>query len=797
MGTPAVAAADEILEAVAEVLARLAEELAFAEPGTDTALLPVNALLMDLEQVPAGALPASLVAALALPRGWIDATLDSSGKFDEATLLRLNAWHGWVLDCLMSEAAGLAAPEAPPELAAEASPATPPAAVQVPPPVPVVAATAPAAVPVVAPVSAPVAAPVPVAAPLAAPAVAPVVAPVAAPVAAEALPAADVPTMVLRLPGDLDLLGEFHSESLELLRSIEQAVLTLEESPTAAEAINAIFRAFHTFKGSAGFLQLNALRDFAHELESLLEVVRSGEVKVSRPVIDSILAGADVLAECTREVGLQVGGVNPGQPIPVPSGPVLALVRAALRGEAPPPPVAAVAPAAVETPLAPQAAAEAPAQAQAQAVAPSAPVAAASAPAAAAAPAPKAAAPAHAAADNFVRLDASKLDDLVNLVGELVVAQAFVVESGEVRASPNLELAHAVRKLARITRELQHNAMSLRMVPVGGLFRKMTRLVRDLAASQGKQVRLVLKGEDTELDRQLVEKMGDPLIHMIRNSVDHGLETAEQRIAAGKDPTGTIELSAAHRHGGIVLRVSDDGRGLNVERLRAKAIEKKLLDPGVQLDYQAALELVFLPGLSTATAITDISGRGVGMDVVRGHIESLRGHVHIESELGAGAAFTIRLPLTLALIDGLLVGLGDERYIIPALAVRETFRPKPGAVSTVHEQGEMVAFRGEQLPVIRLGHVLRRPARAVQPEQGIIVVVESGNTVRALLVDEFLGKREIIIKNMGDTFAGQTLVAGGAILGDGSVGLILDVDSVVRAPRMAVPLATTTQLVQA
>jgi two-component system chemotaxis sensor kinase CheA len=755
MGTREVAAANDILEAVAEVLARLAEELAFAEPGTDTALLPVNALLMDLEQVPAGALPGSLMAALALPRGWIDATLDGSGKFDEATLQRLNAWHGWVLDCLMSEAAGLDAPEAPPELTVETASAAPPA----------VAAPAPPPAPLAPPVPAPAAA------------------------VAEVAPAAGTPTMVLRLPGDLDLLGEFHSESLELLRSIEQAVLTLEESPTAAEAINAIFRAFHTFKGSAGFLQLDALRDFAHELESLLEVVRSGEVKVSRPVIDSILAGADVLAECTREVGLQVGGVNPGQPIPVPSGPVLALVRAALRGEAPP--AAALPASPVAIPVAPQATAEASAEAVAT------PATAAPALAAAAAPVPKAAAPAHAAADNFVRLDASKLDDLVNLVGELVVAQAFVIESGEVRASANLELAHAVRKLARITRELQHNAMSLRMVPVGGLFRKMTRLVRDLAASQGKQVRLVLKGEDTELDRQLVEKMGDPLIHMIRNSVDHGLETAEQRIAAGKDPTGTIELSAAHRHGGIVLRVADDGRGLNVERLRAKAIEKKLLDPTVLLDAQAALELVFLPGLSTATAITDISGRGVGMDVVRGHIESLRGHVHIESTPGAGAAFTIRLPLTLALIDGLLVGLGDERYIIPALAVRETFRPKPGGVSTVHEQGEMVAFRGEQLPVIRLGHVLRRPARAVQPEQGIIVVVESGSMVCALLVDEFLGKREIIIKNMGDTFAGQTLVAGGAILGDGSVGLILDVDSVVRAPRMAVPVATTTQMVQA
>jgi two-component system chemotaxis sensor kinase CheA len=382
-----------------------------------------------------------------------------------------------------------------------------------------------------------------------------------------------------------------------------------------------------------------------------------------------------------------------------------------------------------------------------------------------------------------VRLDAAKLDDLINLMGELVVAQSFVVESREVRTSPNLELAHATRKLARITRELQHNAMSLRMVPVGGLFRKMTRLVRDLAASQGKQVRLVLKGEDTELDRQLVEKMGDPLIHMIRNAIDHGLETAEQRVAAGKDPTGTIELSAAHRHGGIVLRVADDGRGLNVDRLRAKAIEKKLLDPGVPLDRQAALELVFLPGLSTAAAITDLSGRGVGMDVVRGHIESLRGHVHIESEPGLGAAFTIRLPLTLALIDGLLVGLGGERYIIPSLAVRETFRPKPGEVSTVHEQGEMVGFRGEQLPVIRLSRVLQRPGRAALPEQGIIVVVESGSAVRALLVDEFLGKREIIIKNIGDTFASQTLVAGGAILGDGSIGLILDVDSVVRSLR--------------
>ena len=757
------AAANDILEAVAEVLGRLAEELAFAAPGSDAGLLPVNALLMDLEQVPAGTLPEALLAALVLPRAWIDATLDGTGRFDEATLQRLNEWHGWVVDCLMSEAAGMPLPEAPPALAAVLAADLSAAPSAVPPP---------AALPVAAPIAPPVVGVAPAG-----------VAPAALPADA-GVSAIGVATMVLRLPADFDLLGEFHSESLELLRSIEQAVLTLEDSPTAAEAINAIFRAFHTFKGSAGFLQLNALRDFAHELESLLEVVRSGEVKVSRPVIDSILAGADVLAECTRQVGLQVGGVNPGQPIPVPAGPVLELVRAALRGEAvvaaPP------APAVVTGAAAAAAAAAVPTEAalpKAAGAAFAATPAAAPAAAPAVSPAPGGAAP--AVADNFVRLDAAKLDDLVNLVGELVVAQSFVVESREVRASPSLELAHATRKLARITRELQHNAMSLRMVPVGGLFRKMTRLVRDLAASQGKQVRLVLKGEDTELDRQLVEKMGDPLIHMIRNAIDHGLETAEQRVAAGKEPTGTIELSAAHRHGGIVLRVADDGRGLDAARLRAKAIEKNLLDPAVPLDRQAALELVFLPGLSTAAAITDLSGRGVGMDVVRGHIESLRGHVDIESEPGAGAAFTIRLPLTLALIDGLLVGLGGDRYIIPSLAVRETFRPQPGEVATVHEQGEMVGFRGEQLPLIRLSRVLHRPSRVVLPEQGIIVVVESGSAVRALLVDEFLGKREIIIKNMGDTFAGQTLVAGAAILGDGSVGLILDVDAVVRAPRSA------------
>ena len=742
---------DQFLEAVAEVLARLAEELAFAEPGSDNGLLPINALLMDLEQVPVQSLPPSLVEGLRRARGLVDSVLDGLGKFDAATIRRLNDWHGWATDCLLNESSGMPAPPMPASIEEQAESAAIPTL------------TAP---PVAPPVTPPVAPPVAQVAPV-------VAAPIEAPVEVA------VPTMVLKLAGDLDLLREFHSESLELLRSIEQAVLTLEENPGASEAINSIFRAFHTFKGSAGFLQLDALRDFAHELESLLELVRSGEVAVSRRVIDAILAGADVLSECTRCVGAQVGGENPGEPIPVPAQPVLALLRAALRGE--PPPAAPPAPSALAVAMDLTPAVGEP-TAVGTVIAPvSAPVA---APVPVAVRAPAAArGPAAAVADNFVRLDASKLDDLVNLVGELVVAQSFVIESREVRNSAALDLAHAVRKLARITRELQHNAMSLRMVPIGGLFRKMTRLVRDLAASQNKQIRLVLKGEETELDRQLVEKMGDPLIHMIRNSIDHGIEPSADRILAGKDPVGTIELAALHQHGGIVVRVRDDGRGLDTTRLQAKAIEKKLLDPAVALSRREALELIFMPGLSTAAAVTDLSGRGVGMDVVRGHIESLRGHIEIDSEPGAGATFSIRLPLTLALIDGLLVGIGDERYIIPALAVRQTFRPRPGDVSTVHEQGEMVKVRGQQLSVLRLARVLNRVARTERPEEGIIVVIESGSTARALLVDEFLGKQEVIIKNMGDTFSGQTWVAGGAILGDGSVGLILDIDSLVRAQR--------------
>jgi two-component system chemotaxis sensor kinase CheA len=315
----------------------------------------------------------------------------------------------------------------------------------------------------------------------------------------------------------------------------------------------------------------------------------------------------------------------------------------------------------------------------------------------------------------FVKLDTAKLDSLVDLVGELVIAQSMVVQNPDVQNINSLQLARNLRQLSRITTDLQRNAMSLRMVPIRGLFNKMSRLVRDLATQQQKQMQLVFDGEETELDRNIVEKLGDPLIHMIRNSVDHGIESPADRIAQGKSPQGSIRLSASHQRGGIVIRITDDGKGLNRDRILAKALERGLVKADAELSESEIFSLIFLPGFSTAETVTDLSGRGVGMDVVRRNIENLRGKIEIQSVLGQGTTFTILLPLTLAIIDGMLVGVGTDRYIIPTLSIRESFRPRPGMVTLIQGRGEVVSVRGRQTPLLRLGHHLGRPSKAMNP----------------------------------------------------------------------------------
>ena len=585
----------------------------------------------------------------------------------------------------------------------------------------------------------------------------------------------------LAADADQEMVSLFCSSAQDLLQDIEQGVLVLEENPNESTTIDTVFRAFHTFKGNAGVMNFVVLQRLTHELESLLDAARRGTFQLGRESIDLILQGADILKRYVAELSSQLSGVEVGRKI---SLPIPSLVRRAHRmlttGSGPVPAKSSApvvqnrAPASVEIPAISSTTVQpipTPVFAAAQ------PVASPEPPAKQVAPTKQAPA---SSAVGIVRVDTLKLDGLIDLVGELVIAQSMVVQNPDLKNITSEHLSRSLGQLRGITSDLQRTAMSLRMVPIRNTFQKMARLVRDLAAQQGKEIQLVLEGEDTELDRNIVEELSDPLIHMIRNSADHGIEATDRRIADGKPRAGTITLRAFHQGGFIVIQIQDDGKGLVPDRILAKAVERGLVKPDNSLDEQEIFELIFAPGFSTAEQITDVSGRGVGMDVVRRNIEKMRGKIEIQSVAGAGTTFTLFVPLTLAIIEGLLVGVGDQRYIIPTLSVRESFRPLPGMVTTVHGRGEMVHVRGRLTPMLRLGDHLHTPVNAVDPTQGIVVVVEAGQDSRCLLVDELIGKQEVVIKSLGEMFHNQTAFAGAAILGDGRVGLILDIHALVK-----------------
>ncbi|HAM70736.1 MAG TPA: chemotaxis protein CheA [Verrucomicrobiales bacterium] len=574
----------------------------------------------------------------------------------------------------------------------------------------------------------------------------------------------------MNVESDGDLLREFTNESQEHLQNIEQGVLVLEENPTDKDTLNSIFRAFHTFKGGSGLLNLMPMNRTAHELENLLDLARQNKLQITSDIINVILEGGDVLKQFIDEMNDQLTGRKPAGPIFVSTRDLLTRVRAAVTG-GPVPVAAPVASAATSAPAAEgSAAAAAPAAASSEK------------PAAGAASAGGSKAASTGGA--VVKVDTLKLDSLVDLVGEMVIAQSMVQLDPEIARLSSQNLNRNLAQLGRITKELQRIAMSMRMVPIRPTFQKMNRLVRDVSAKQGKQVELILNGEDTELDRTIVEEISDPLVHMIRNGVDHGIEVPETRIKAGKPAHGTIRLSAYHQGGNIVIQIKDDGAGLRKDKILKKAYEKGILREGEVPPDKEIFDLIFAPGFSTADKITDISGRGVGMDVVKRNIEKLRGKVEIESTVGQGSVFSIYLPLTLAIIDGLMISVGNERFILPTLSVRESFRPTREMISTVHERGEMVNVRGRLYPLLRLYEAFKIKPQTESPEEGIVIVVEAGQDVRCILVDQLLGKQEVVIKSLGETFKANPAVAGAAILGDGRVGLILDVNTLVRIRQM-------------
>jgi len=403
---------------------------------------------------------------------------------------------------------------------------------------------------------------------------------------------------------------------------------------------------------------------------------------------------------------------------------------------------------------------------------------------------PKAAAKAKAApAASSIRVGTDKVDSLINLVGELVITQSMLSQIGD-NFTPEMlpQLIDGLAQLERNSREMQEGIMRIRMLPISFAFNRFPRLVHDMTDKMGKKVELKLTGEQTELDKTVMEKIGDPLVHLVRNSLDHGLETPEVRLAAGKSETGLLQLKAFHQGGNIVIEIHDDGAGLNEEKILGKAVEKGLVDAEEILSPEKIHDLIFLPGFSTADVVTDVSGRGVGMDVVRKNINSLGGTVEVVSKRGEGSVFTIRLPLTLAIMDGQTIRVADESYIIPLISIIETLEVKTSEIKRVSGKGELYPLRDEYVPVIRMYDVFNLTPKTTDLEEGLLVIVEGEGQKVGLFIDDLLGQQQVVIKSLETNYRKVVGVSGATILGDGTVALILDVPGLMalyREPSLA------------
>ena len=562
---------------------------------------------------------------------------------------------------------------------------------------------------------------------------------------------------------DVGLVADFVTESREYLQGAEAALLKLEGDPNDIEAVNTVFRAFHTIKGTSAFLSLEAITTFAHAAESLLSRMRDREIRCEGANADLALRSVDVLKELLGNVERRLANVA--------EHPVSAydtLLSRLIAETAPEIQVAA-------SPIAPAPLAQTrEPDASGAGVARTPPT----APQKPASPAARTVAP-----EASVRVRTERLDRLVDMIGELVIAHSMVAQDADIQANGLHDLARKVGHAGKIVRELQDLSMGMRMVPLRSPFQKVTRLARDLAHKSGKQIEVVVEGEDTEIDRNLVDILADPLVHMVRNAVDHGIESADERVRLGKPRTGVIHLSASHAGDSVVVVLRDDGRGLNRERILAKGIALGLAKPEDDLSDTEIFDLIFLPGFSTADKVTDVSGRGVGMDVVRRNLEQVRGRIEIASTPGVGATFTLRVPLTLAITDGMLVRVGSERYIVPTSSIRLSLRPEPEMLSTVAGRGELVLLRGDPIPIVRLHRLFSIGDAQQEPERALLMLVGEGTDRAALLVDELLGQYQVVAKALGAGLGRVRGVSGGAILGDGRVGLILDVRELLAIAR--------------
>lgn len=388
-----------------------------------------------------------------------------------------------------------------------------------------------------------------------------------------------------------------------------------------------------------------------------------------------------------------------------------------------------------------------------------------------------------------IRVSTDKIDSLINLVSELVITQSMLSQIGE-DFTPSMlpDLLDGLAQLERNSREMQEGVMRIRMLPISFVFNRFPRLVYDMSEKMEKKVALELIGEQTELDKSIIEKISDPLVHLVRNSLDHGLETPAERLAAGKPETGVLQLKAFHQGGNIVIEVHDDGKGLNEDKILSKAIANGLIGPAENLSSEAIQNLIFLPGFSTAEVVTDVSGRGVGMDVVKKNISSLGGSVEVESQQGEGTVFRVRLPLTLAIMDGQTIQVANEVYILPLISIIETVEVKSKDIKHVSGKGELYALRDEYIPIIRLYEIFNLTPQTKELEEGLVTIVEGDGKKIGLFIDDLLGQQQVVIKSLEDNYRKVIGLSGATILGDGSVALILDVPGLMalyREPSLA------------
>ncbi len=647
----------------------------------------------------------------------------------------------------------------------------------------------------------------------------------------------------------------FFTECAELLVDMEERLLKLDEGVSDKEQLNAIFRCAHSIKGGSGAFGLDAIMQFTHVLEALLDKMRDGSLLPTREAIDILLKSADIVTQMLE-------AAKNNQPIADNFGGDILIALQALTNGAP---VTMVAPAA--TAIAKPEAAQGDSHytisfkpheelfasgndpilvlrelgrlgkiqvnadisripplesidathcvlgwnielqtsatevavsevfefvqdisdikitkidpvviAPADTAHPSEPSVA-SPMASPAEHAKKAEEPAAKSAGTSIRVDLDKVDRLVNMVGELVITEAMLrAQVRHLSEDVFSGLLRGIDELSHHTRELQEAVMAVRMQPVKSIFSRIPRIVRDTASQLGKEIQLITSGENTEVDKTVIEQLGDPLTHMIRNSCDHGIETPDQRVWNDKPEHGTIHLSAYHRSGRIIIEISDDGAGINRERVLSKAREKGLVAADAQLSDEEIDHLIFLPGFSTAEKVTSVSGRGVGMDVVRRNIESLGGTVRITNNPGKGSVFTVSLPLTLAILDGMIVRVGAENYIVPITTIIETLRPKAEEVHYVQGKGDVINVRGNFVPLVYLHHIFGIQGAEVDLSKALIVLVESGTSRMGLVVDELVGQQQVVIKSLEANSDPVKGISGATILGDGKVSLILEIN---------------------